>query len=239
MNKKLLALNLALIVLIGATGWQLHSAMNQADAKEKSIVGKALEKVDPPPPNPVDPPSPLRPGDYYDVARFLLFFPDRNPDVVIETVPPKPLPPMPVAHGVLDLGSGPTIILSENDKAQQRAYQVGDVYEDFLISQISDTGVVFEWEGELISRSIEELKPAVKLPTRAKTVATAPRPAVAEPKGTVLGKEVSGPSEIDIGGGIRACQPGDTSAAGTVVGGYKKVMSQTPFGRVCRWEPSQ
>jgi hypothetical protein len=232
-------LNLALIVLIGATGWRLNSAMNQAEAKENSIVGKPLEQVEPPPPNPVDPPSPLSPGDYYDVARFLLFFPDRNPDVVIETAPPPPLPPMPVAHGVLDLGSGPTIILSEDDKAQQRAYQVGDVYEEFVISQISDTGVVFEWEGELISRSIEELKPAVKLPARTKTAASKPQPSVAKPKGQVLGKEIAGPSEIDMGGGIRACQPGDTTAAGTVVGGFKKVMSQTPFGNVCRWEPSQ
>jgi len=239
LNKKLLALNLALIVLIGATGWQLHRAMDEAEARQESIVGKPLETVEPPPPNPVAPPGPVRPGDYYDVARLLLFFPDRNPDVVIETAPPKPLPPMPVAHGVLDLGSGPTIILSQDDKAQQRAYQIGDVYEDFRIAQISDTTVVFEWEGELISRSIEELKPTVKTPARAKTAASTAKPAVAKPKGQVLGKEISGPGEIDMGGGIRACQPGDTSAAGTVVSGFKKVMSQTPFGQVCRWEPAK
>jgi hypothetical protein len=34
---------------------------------------------------------------------------------------------------------------------------------------------------------------------------------------------------------MKACQPGDTSPAGTVVDGYKKIVEQTPFGPACRW----
>ena len=74
MNNKLLALNLALVVLIAVTGWQLYSAVNEADARQAAVVGRPLEPVEPPPPNPVEPPKPVRAADYYDVARYLLFY---------------------------------------------------------------------------------------------------------------------------------------------------------------------
>ncbi len=237
MNRKLIALNLALVVLIGAAAWRLWDVMQEADARLSAIVDQPLEKVEPPPADPQAPPEPVRAGDYYDIARQLLFFPDRNPDIVIEAAPPKPVPPMPVAHGVLDLGSGPTIILSADDSALQRAYRVGDEYEQFRIARITDTTVVFEWEGELLSRSLEELKPAtVAPPIRTRTTAAA-KPKPAKAKAAVLGEKVEGPSKIDMGGGFRACQQGDTSPPGTVAGGFRKVVSQTPFGSVCRWEP--
>jgi hypothetical protein len=41
---------------------------------------------------------------------------------------------------------------------------------------------------------------------------------------------------VDTGGGIRACAPGDTAPAGTMSDGYRKIVSETPFGKVCRWE---
>lgn len=43
------------------------------------------------------------------------------------------------------------------------------------------------------------------------------------------------PSDTVIGGGVKACVPGDDSPAGTVVDGYKKVIEATPFGTACRW----
>ncbi len=33
----------------------------------------------------------------------------------------------------------------------------------------------------------------------------------------------------------KACVPGDTSPAGTVLNGYTKVIEATPFGNACRW----
>jgi hypothetical protein len=30
--------------------------------------------------------------------------------------------------------------------------------------------------------------------------------------------------------------PGDTTPAGTVRDGYRKLVTQTPFGNACRWE---
>ncbi len=38
---------------------------------------------------------------------------------------------------------------------------------------------------------------------------------------------------------MRACVAGDTSPAGTVKDGYRKVLTQTPFGANCRWEPAK
>ena len=37
--------------------------------------------------------------------------------------------------------------------------------------------------------------------------------------------------------GFKQCLPDDSSPEGTVDKGYKKVVSQTPFGKACRWDP--
>jgi len=40
-------------------------------------------------------------------------------------------------------------------------------------------------------------------------------------------------------GGFRACVPADTSPAGTVHSGYRKVQSMSIFGASCDWEPNK
>jgi mannose-6-phosphate isomerase-like protein (cupin superfamily) len=40
----------------------------------------------------------------------------------------------------------------------------------------------------------------------------------------------------DVGDGYRSCVPGDSSPAGTIADGYRKVMSTSPFGVSCGWE---
>jgi hypothetical protein len=47
-----------------------------------------------------------------------------------------------------------------------------------------------------------------------------------------------GPGELTHFG-IRLCNPGDTSPEGSVVDGFRKVSSPTPFGSSCLWEPVQ
>lgn len=39
-----------------------------------------------------------------------------------------------------------------------------------------------------------------------------------------------------IGANMRECQAGDRSPDGTIVDGYRKVRTPTPFGLHCRWE---
>jgi hypothetical protein len=43
----------------------------------------------------------------------------------------------------------------------------------------------------------------------------------------------------DVGEGYRSCMPGDDSPSGTIVDGYRKVMSTSPFGVSCGWEKIQ
>jgi hypothetical protein len=49
---------------------------------------------------------------------------------------------------------------------------------------------------------------------------------------------VQGPGETTHFG-VKLCNPGDTSPVGAVVDGYRKVLSPTPFGSSCLWEPVQ
>jgi len=229
-----------LAVLLVAAGWRLWTEIKSADEREKAVAGQPLEPAVAPPVSPVTPPKPVFASDYLEVAQKLLFFRDRNPDVVIDAAPPKPLPPMPVALGVLDLGSGPTVILSKNAKAPQQAYRVGDMYEDLRIADIRPDAVVFEWDGKRIYRTIAELAPEEgSVPVQQQTAA--PKPAASKKPATAVIGEAgkAGPSDIDIGVGVRACRPGDNSPPGTISGGYKKVVTKTPFGKVCRWEPTQ
>ena len=235
-----MALNLALLVLLVAAVWRLWGERDSARSRQVAVVGQALDPVEIAPSPPVEPPEPVLASEYIETAQRILFFRDRNPNVVIEAAPPKPLPPMPFAHGVLDIGSGPTVILSKESNSQQQAYLVGDRYEDFRITEITANELVFEWEGDLIRRTIEELKPVETANSEASRSVARTKPAAAKPKSAILGGAPAkpGPGDTEVGGGMRNCRPGDTSPPGTVVEGYRKVVSRTPFGQNCRWEPA-
>jgi len=235
-------LNFALVVLLAAAGWRLWQKRGEALARENAMLHRPLKPAPAPAPAPapVEPPKPVVAADYFTVAEKLLFARDRNPTVVLEATPPKPLPPLPVAHGVLDIGSGPTVILSKGPKDAQRGYRVGDWFGDFLIERITADELVLNWEGKRIRRSLAELRPPEEAqPAPAKTAAATPKPPAPAGQSKVLAADAAkpGPAEAEMGGGIRACRPGDTSPPGTIVGGYKKFVTETPFGKVCRWEP--
>ena len=237
MSRKLLALNIALALLCVLAAWRIWDTLERAEARRNAIVGRPLPPAEAELPPLEGPPAPFVPADYLEVAQKFLFAPDRNPEVVIEAASARPMPPLPVAHGVLDLGAGPTVILSEKAGGPQRGYRVGEQFGEFAIAEITPDVIVFEWEGQRVERRLDELKPKKEATDAPQVAAAKPKPP-AEPKAAVIGGGGKpGPSDIDMGGGIRACKPGDESPPGTVVGGYKKVVTQTPFGRVCRWEP--
>lgn len=234
MTRKLHVLNLALAALLALTGWQIRQRWLEAREREKRVLGRPPEAAAPVAEPPLRPLEPLPASAYLEVAQRFLFSRDRNPEVIIEMAAPKPMPPLPVAHGVLDLGSGPTAILSERAGQAQRAYRVGDRIGEFTLADVTAEELAFLWEGKEIRKKLEELKPPEA------PAAEAPAPAPAKPKTAVVATSTtvaSGPSDIDMGGGVRACRQGDTSPPGTVMNGYKKVVTPTPFGQVCRWEP--
>ena len=107
LSRKLMALNLALLVLLLAAVWRLWGERDSARSRQVAVVGQALDPVEIAPTPPVEPPEPVLASEYIETAQRILFFRDRNPNVVIEAAPPKPLPPMPFAHGCWTSEAGP------------------------------------------------------------------------------------------------------------------------------------
>jgi hypothetical protein len=183
-------------------------------------------------------PQPVPATNYLEVAEKLLFSPDRNATVVIEVAPPKPMPDLPRAHGLMAFGGDPTIVLSEKSGGRQRGYRAGESIGPFKVVAVKDGNVVFEWEGQQIERRVEDIlvrsAPAIEA-TPAPPSNAAP---AAAPATTVLSSETAKAAPgVELRQQERACNPGDTSPPGSVVDGMRKVVTKTPFGDSCRWVP--
>lgn len=240
MNRRLILLDLALVALIALAGWRLRQNWLEA-RKRESVVLRVPQKPQPPPPfGPLPRVEPLAAAAYLDVAQKMLFSGDRNPTVVVEAAKPKPLPAFPVAHGVLNLGDGPVAILSEKPGSPHRGYQPGEKIGEFKLVAVNPRELVFEWEGQRIAKKVDELRERTASEPGVAAAAAAAESGRSGPvegiSTTVVAERPLGPGE-SAGGGVRACQPGDSTPPGTVVDGMRKVVSVSPFGRVCRWEP--
>jgi SAM-dependent methyltransferase len=89
------------------------------------------------------------------------------------------------------------------------------------------------FNGEQITKGVDELK--VRDEENSQQAATTARtevPAAAAPQPMIQ----AGPG-VDIGAGRRACVKNDSTPPGAVVDGLRKVVTESPFGPVCRWEP--
>ena len=239
MKKKLVWLNLALVALIVLAGWRARQAWREAERREQTVLRAALNPLPPPPLAPLAPVEPLAAVAYEEVAQKMLFTPDRNPTVVVEPAKPKPMPPLPVAYGVMNFGDGPIAVLAEKANTPHRAYKPGETIGEFKLLSASGTELVFEWEGQRIARRVEELRRRDSGERGGADVATHTATPAPPPSASVqvVQERPLGPGETV--GSVRTCQPGDNMPPGTVVEGFRKVVSSTPFGRVCRWEPVQ
>jgi len=234
MKRRLFFANLALVALAVAAAVHLRREWVDAHAGEQAVLQRPIRPLPPPPVSPLPGVEPVKAATFSDIAQKMLFSKDRNPTVVIQPPappPPKPVPPLPLLHGVADLGDGPIAIMSVNAKAPHRDYRPGEKVGQFKLVTISDDQIVLEWEGHTITKNLDEMldetpPPAAPSPAPAQV---AHRPEPPRPPGE------SKPG-ADLGRGIRACQPGDTSPAGTVADGMRKVIKGTPFGKSCYWE---
>jgi hypothetical protein len=244
LKRKLALLNVALLALIALTGWRIWVVRDEAKAREEAVLGRTPAPVSVPPTPGISPVGPSSAASFFDIADKFLFSPDRNPTVVIEAVPEKPLPALPVAHGILDFGGEPTVILTLPKEDRQGGYRVGDKVGEFTLVEITPQDLAFQWSEGVVRRTLDQLRPQESEERRPSVRASRggpPPPVVPEQTKpiTPAATAAKGPSKIDMGGGIMACQPGDSSPAGTVVGNHRKVVSNSPFGQVCRWEPVQ
>jgi hypothetical protein len=119
------------------------------------------------------------------------------------------MPALPKYHGQMAIGE-PVVFLSIASQSQ-RGYHAGEDIGDFRIANFDRDKIAFEWRGKTVERT------------------TQPSP----------DKKIDPALGDDMGGGFRTCVPGDSSPAGTVLAGYKKVLAQTMFGQTCHWEPAQ
>jgi hypothetical protein len=235
-KQRLILLNL---LIAGAVVWCGYAIYQRAQFVRERDARAAAVKASPAPPKAAAPPAPapVAAASYIDVAQRMLFNKDRNSqvEIVLPPKPPeKPLPPLPVARGVMNLGDGPFVLMAEKEQARFLPVRPGQTVGPFTLAKLEGDQVTLTFEDKTIVKRIDDLRPRVESATAAPSGGaqgyTPPdrAPVVAAPAPAKPGTELT-PS-------LRACVAGDSSAPGTVTDGYRKIVTKTPFGESCRWE---
>jgi len=248
LTRKLIAFDLLLLVIAALLAFHLRREFQAAKSRQQALLGKKMTSTPPEPLAALAKPAPVTAIMYAQVAEKNLFSKDRNSNVILDPVappPPKPVPPFPVARGVmLWEGVPPTVVLSEKPGATPKGYHPGDKVGEWQVLSVDHQYVVFAWDGKEFKKRLDELmdKTAIvaQAPEPAAASEPAPPPAAAPPPSQQLSaKSPEGPG-MDLGSGFHACVPGDPTPSGTVVDGMRKVVNPSPFGgSFCRWEPAK
>jgi hypothetical protein len=249
MKQRIFWINLLLVAAAVWLGWLLRANWLEARQRERDYLNRRANSVPAAPyqAQPAAPPAVA--SSYAEVALRTLFSRDRNPNVIVDPPPPPPPPPpvpeFPKAYGVMDLGDGPMIFLSVQAGGRQRPYKQGAVVGPWKIVAIDVDRVTLEWteQNKTFVKTLDELKDrggAPAAPTAANYAPAASETVTVQKIEEVKPTgNVNGPGTTSTGSSVKLCNPGDTSPAGAVVDGYRKVVTRTPFGEVCRWEPVQ
>ena len=243
MTRKLRLLELGLLVVLSLLGWQMRREWVWAHAREQALLQSRLRPTAVALPTALPKVEPLTAVNFALVAVKNLFSKDRNPDVILPPPAPvqeKPQPPFPVVRGVmLWPGAPPTVVLSKNSGGDQKGYHPGDKFGDWTIVSVDNKYLGLEWDGKQFKKRLDELFDQSSVVAEAQTQQA---PTNAPVSGTTnlsaAGNAKSGPGQ-DVGNSSRTCLVGDTSPAGTIVDGMKKVVVVTPFGPSCRWDPAK
>lgn len=236
MRKRLWILDLLLLGAILLSASMLRDRQEAAAIREQALLRRTTPIAPPPavPTLPAVPPSAA--ASYLQVAQQFLFAKDRNPTIIYDPPPPppppKPMPALPLAYGMMNIGE-PTVFLSEKPGAQHRGYRVGEKIGEFKIAAIDGQEITFDWEGKLVTKKMEEILDK-KARDTAPAEAAAAKPATPSAV-TTLAPVKAGPG-VELSQSSRACVPGDSNPSGTVQDGYRKTVTKTPFGDSCRWE---
>lgn len=239
MNRKILALNLALALLAIYAGFRLQQEYAAKKARDREA---ALARFQPAPPIPFGSqpvPPPVLAATYSTIANKLLLDRSRNPDVVIPPPPPPPapkpivVPPLPGFHGEMNL-DGPVALLSTGNSGPQ-AIHPGEMIGPFRLIDVTKTDIVFEWDGQLIKKSVDEILVKSAAPQVAANNSGPAAPPMAAPTPPPVQKPL-GPGPTNQFG-VSPCQPNDSTPEGTIQNGLRKTLRPTPFGSACVWEP--
>lgn len=237
---RLFLLNVLLLAGIGMAFLKLTELQDETRKREELVRSSGPKLPNARPVAAIPMPEKTVAANYIDVASRLLFSKDRNPNVILTPPPVKQVPALPLAYGVLTLMDPPVVMMAARRGEQQKGYRVGDKVGDWKIVRFDSRNITFQWDGQEYTRRFSDLtdREASKAAAAAAVQAepAAPPPAAAS---TVLSSantpSAKGPG-VDIGADTRACLAGDNAAPGTIQDGFRKVVSDSPFGRVCRWE---
>jgi hypothetical protein len=239
MKRRLLLLNLLLLAAVSGGIYMLRERAQQSAAREQQVLSHKVPVAPPPVVTPVPAPSPVPATNYIDVAAKVLFSKDRSPNPIVDPpkpVPEKKMPPLPFAYGIMDFGTGPTVIMAEKSGVPHHGYHIGDKVGEFKLMAVNGRELTLDWDGKEIKKKLEELEDknaaaSAEVQSKTEVAANKPPPPPKEPE---LPPEPK-PGK-DTGGGFRACRTGDTAPNGTVADGYRKVITRSPFGEHCTWE---
>ena len=104
MRRNLIVLNLLLLALCALAAWRFLDYRRERLAEQTRFLHRREAGLPPPVVLLPPPPPPASSSAYVEVAQKLLLSPDRNPDVIIDVVAPKPMPPLPRAYGAINFG---------------------------------------------------------------------------------------------------------------------------------------
>ena len=239
MNRKLLLLDVVLVAAVVYVGFQYRNEAWAAKAREAATLNRQQKVPAPPQFTPLPPEPPVMPSGYVNIADKMLFDRSRNSVVVIDPPPPPPppppMPPLPVYHGMMSLGSSGTIaFFSLSADTQHQAIHIGESIGQFKLLSVNSDEIALEWNGQVVRKTVAELsgqKGAPVVPA-GQDVRTDVGPGPIAPPTPVK----SGPGEL-TNFGNKTCAVNDGNEAGKVIDGYKKVMHTNPFGTNCTWEP--
>jgi hypothetical protein len=243
MKRKLLILDVVLVLVIAAAGVQFRKSWVSGKQREQTARINRMKPVALPPLPALKTPKPVMPADYIDVAQKLLLDPSRNPNVPVEPPPappppppPPPMPALPVFHGMMNLGEGPFVILSVGTGPHLDIHP-GDPIGQFKLVSVNNDGLTFDWNGQKVTKTTDELtdhSQRANIQAEAAVERTAAPQAPAAPPQPAL----VGPGQM-TGFGFKTCNMNDGISAGTVQDGYRKTINQTPFGPTCTWDPAK
>jgi hypothetical protein len=240
-TRKLILLDVALALVFCFLVWHMRRELVEAHARSRAFLATTVQQVAAPPVSPLPRFAPLAAVAYAEVALLNLFSKDRNPQVIVDVEPPKikPTPAFPVARGVLLWdGAPPVVVLSLRPGGAQKGYHPGEQIGDWTIVSVDSQYVVFRWDGKEFKKRIDEL---MERPAPGAEVAQTPSASGSNASSGAKAQSLSDSNKsehwVDVGADdMRGCKPGDDSAPGAVVEGFRKVVSSTPFGSACRWE---
>jgi hypothetical protein len=254
LTRRLAFLNLLLVALLGATGWQFRRRwveMALPDPRFGRLAGATQAPAAPL----LEPVKPFEPASYTAVALNTMFARDRNPAVAVDAPAPpvqELIPTFPSVYGVMDIEGRVTVFMSDGRSTQQKGYRPGETVGPFQLVSATRSEFELAFKDKTFMKTLEELRPKP-----AQVAAAGLLPSPDQPVGAGLvptsGTVEDGVSDriasqaqaplikdgimIDIRAVNRACAPGDTSPAGTMIAGYRKVKRPWMFGQICFWEP--